>query len=313
MSVSFSSPMKVRVIGDTDASSIAALKMYIFSFGLSTSIEVVESCENPSGDILDIQVTRTDAKALLLCPKLDFSCELDPENLNRLVLKCCGYKETVLNGLAVKDVNNNKTRPTIPIVSNVTLSGCLPDKLEYSKYAFQELKPTLVRQRVYFNSEILSSVLSSTSLCFTSNNQCFKLFYEDSAYFVQFAPTPDPASLDFLLDRTVNENLLKHMKIRKNHPVFDSFLTGKSENLVFNKKYYKRIKSSRKDMEDLVDFIEHVPKFQDSRDNVINELREFIYENYPLEYIHKYQYLEVYKSKALRNRNKSSLKKFAGL
>ncbi|ELA42349.1 uncharacterized protein VICG_00447 [Vittaforma corneae ATCC 50505] len=305
--------MKVKVVGDIDGFAIVSLREHISSLGLNAAIEVVDCNESTFDDILEIQIARRDEKASFFCAKLDTSGSFKPEDLNQLVLKCCGYKKTALSGLTVKDANNNKIKPTIQIFSNITLNGSLPDNLEYSKSTLQEYKQSLVKQRIYFDSEILSSILPSTSICFKSNGQSFELLFENSVCLVRFTPTTIPTSLDFILDRTVNDNLLKHMKIRKSHPVFDDFITGKVENIVFNKKRYKRIKENRKDMEDLVNFIEHAPKFQDSRDGIINELREFIYENYPPEYIHKYQYLEVYKSKALKIRNRNSLKRFSEL
>lgn len=302
--------MKVQLCGEISTEALHSLREYIASLDLETEIQIEEELGDLKIQISKSEIEEFPGKMVLNCPRLNYTESFEPENLNPLILECCGYKRTVLSGLNVKDSNNNKIKPLIDIFIRNTPKAVFPRSLKYSKTQFQEQKLGLVKEKIHFSSEILSSLLSETTLCFEDENQSYELLYENTGHFIQFVSVPVPKSLDFLTDWTVNGDLLKHIKIKKNYPVFEHFLTGKVENLVFNKKFYGKIKNSRSDLGKLLDFVEHAPKFQDGRDDVVRELSEFIYTSYPLEHVQKCQYLDVHKSKIPTNKNKHNLNTF---
>ena len=64
------------------------------------------------------------------------------------------------------------------------------------------------------------------------------------------------------------------------------------------------------EIDNLIDFIENIPLFQDKRDDIVNDLKGAILENFPPEKVQKYKYLEVFKCKQPKNKHKFSLKNF---
>lgn len=300
---------RIRIVGHISESLIISLKEYLIKIGITELIQIVDF-ETTECDIFEIKIIENFGKWTFICEKLDICNEFELEKLKYLILSSFGFKMIKLTGLTIKDGNNVKTKPIIEIFSNNSVDGTLPDSIEYTKQTFQKHGLKTVKQRIYFESDILVSLLPNLKLTFIQGTQFFELFYSNQEYFMLFTISNIPVSLDFILDRTAYENMLKHMKIATKYPVFNGFVEGKIENLVFNNKFYKKIKENKNDIGDLLDFLEHVPKFQDQRDEIVEDLKHTVYLNYPNELVNKYQYLDVYKAKIPKNKNSNSIKKY---
>lgn len=263
-------------------------------------------------DSLQISIYYNDDQIEVECIDLDFKESLsNEESIEASILKCCGYRRIKLTGMTVKDSNGVKIRPVIDIFVRASHSYEFPDILEFSKNLPPENSETLTN-KVYFDSEILKSILESTSLSFKKDDDTFEIYLEKGQYLIKYKKHPPILCMDFLFNETVTESFLKHQEIAKSHGVFINFINNKPENLVFSKGLYKKIINNEKDLKDMMDFVEHAPKFQDSRDDAIDELKEFLIENYPTTKGHKYEYLEVFKQTVPKSKNKHSLRRFLG-
>lgn len=301
--------MKVRLIEDEAGPVTNALKNYLASLGLEDTIQVAEPGEDAAGGMLELKIYKSSEETEVVCPQLGLHSKCKHESVNELIIASCGYKRVILKGLRVKDVHGNKSKPLINVFSSNTVKGTLPDAIEYTKVAPKTQKHFLLKQKIHFASEILSSLLQGTSIWFGCGERQFELLHDEGSYYIRFSPEPVPAALDFILDQTVNEALAGHMKIALRYPAFESFLTAKTENLVFNKTFYKKVRRSKREMDELLEFVEYAPKFQDVRDSCIQELKEFIHENYRYEFVRKHQYLEIYKAKVPKSKCKNSFRR----
>jgi len=283
--------------------SISAIENQIQSLGLSESIQLVETSE----DAMAVELIRQGEEVLVNVPGLDFRGSCQADGIHEVLLKCCGYRKVILNGLSVKDTNGKRSRPVITIFVANTARGMLPDSLEYMKVQKPGPSELAQRERIYFSSEILESLLETVVIRFKEGSREYEIGCEGTKCFIGFAAAPMALALDFILDQTVNDNLEKHLKIARRQGVFESFLTGRVENLVFNKGFYRRIKGSKDALKELLEFVEHAPKFQDVRDEMVEELREFVCKSYPYEHVSKHQYLDVYRAKVPKRRCENSI------
>lgn len=284
--------------------SLTSLEEHISRLELTEFVQIVDTAE----DAISVDIRQTEEGVLLVAPALDFERICKYENIADELLALSGYKKTLLTGLSVKDSEGKKYRPVIEIFSFGTPAAVVPDTLQYVKTSLEGHNSPVKKKRIHFNSEILTSLLDGTSINFRDSNNYYEAISEGDRYFLSFRCKIEPLCLDFIIDETVNNNMAKYMKIKRKYPMFEHFLTGKLENIVFNKSFYKKIKNSKDDIEDLVSFVEHAPKFQDGRDDLIRQLEDFVYKNYPYIHIQKYQYLDVYKAKLPKNKCKNSIR-----
>ncbi|KAM0681180.1 hypothetical protein GINT2_000374 [Glugoides intestinalis] len=303
--------MIIKVLGDNREMYIFLLKDFIAANGLENEIEPYFEQVLVPENFLEIEIKDTNDFILISCPQLDFnSCLRNKEEVNRFILKCCGFKEINLTGMRVKDHNNNKIRPEISIFTQDSIINTLPSVLEYTKIMIKGPKDVLVKQKVFFDSDILKSILESSNVYFKDSDRHFEFILEEKGYAVKFTHQPIETALDHLFDRTLLGNLSKHMKIMKKYPMFECFLNGKVENLVFNKRVLGKIKNSTEDLKNLLEFVEHAHKFQDQRDEVVCQLKEFLSKTFPPEFVNTYQYLHVFKYKLPKVKNAHCLKNF---
>lgn len=304
--------MLVRVHGDEREIYISSLKEFLATNDLESEIEIDFQEDSLDRNSLEIEIKDTSGFILISCAKLNFKrCLRSKDEVNGAILECCGFKEIRLIGMRVKDSNNNKIQPEIRIFTHASIKNKLPVVLEYTKRMIEAPKDALLKQKIYFDSGILKSILECTNICFKDSDRYFELTFDDTGgYFVKFTKQPLEESLDHLLDTTLLDNLSKHMKIAKKHPVFECFLNGKIENLVFNKRVLGKIKNNSQDLKNLLEFVEHAHKFQDGRDEVVSELKEFVSKTFPPEFVNTYQYLHVFKHKLPKVKNVHCLKNF---
>ena len=290
---------------------------YLISMRLCSDIQVfskeyfTSSCQ----DSISFKIEKIEKIIYLTCTPFkifkDFPEDIHLNSLCNFVVECCGFKKTILSGLSVRDSNGKKFKPEIEIYSFQTLSFTSPNTLNFIKEKDNVIKRDCVNEtEIFFNNEILSSILSDSPIFFKSEDKIYKIFNSLGRCFLEYQEVVTSFSIDYLIDFSVKNDLLNHFEIQKNFSFFRHFLDSRIENLVFNKKFYKVLLNDKKAKENLIDFLENVPKFQDERDLSVMELKTFIFENYSEELIMKYSYLNVFKYKQIINKNKFSLGKF---
>lgn len=299
--------LKIVITEDTIASQF---QKTLESLKIDGFIRIV----NEEEATLKIVICRSEDQIKVKCTELDFHEAVSKEEDAVIsVLKCCGYSCIKLTGMSVRDSNKVKIKPVIDIFVKSSHPYEFPDTLEFSKGSSPGNDDTFALEEIYFDSEILQSILDTTNLFFKSEEKVFEIALDKKQYFIKHKKSSPVPCMDFLFDTSINESFMKHHEIAKKYPVLNNFIDNKPENLVFNKNFFKKICNNEKDLRDLMDFVEHAPKFQDSRDESIDELKEFLVENYPSSNGHKYEYLEVFKQSVPKNKNKHTLKKFLGL
>ena len=287
-----------------------AFNEYLFSLGLNSLLTITKSiCE----DTIVFEIIKVVDSIVMNCKTLKiqkrFLIESPTNCLWNAILQCCGLKKTIFKGLSVRDPNGFKFKPEIEVFSFQTLLFSLPDELWFSK---DKTNSQILSEsaELFFNNEILSSILSDTDLLFRDKDTKFNVYRERDKVFVKYTKILPNSSLDHLLDFTIQKELQEHLEIAKKYPVFNNFLNNHIENLVFSKKGYKALLTDTAEIDNLIDFIENIPLFQDKRDDIVNDLKGAILENFPPEKVQKYKYLEVFKCKQPKNKHKFSLKNF---
>lgn len=284
---------------------------YLSSLKLENTLKVVEYV---SEEIIVFQIEQTDNSIIFSCAKLkihkEYPIDSSLDFIYSAILKFSGFQKTLLKGLSVRDSSGTKFKPEIEIFTFQYLTFCLPSEILFSRENI-EISSEYKDLEVFSNSEILSTVLFDTPLIFKNEEKIFKFYKNQGKIYLKYLESKPCVCLDYLVDYSVKKSLSNYLSIANKYPVFQYFLENRIENIVFNKKTYQKLCSDVLEMNNLVDFLENTPRFQDERDDIVKSLQNMVVEQYPPENIHKYQYLEVFKCRQIKNNNKLSLKKFA--
>lgn len=285
-------------------------QLFLFSNRLNNTIQIHE---NLYEDSVCFEVQRLESEINLICNtfsvKKSFPIDFPALSLCNAILECCGFVKSIIKGMAVKDLNGNKIRPEIEFYCYKTMTFTVPETLIFTKER-NELSGNFSKVEIFFDNEILISVLMETFIICKDNERKFQIYCKSGKCFLIFLEKEPALCVDFLTDFTVGKELLKHSIITKNHPVFENFFNGRPENLVFSKNICRTLFAQPQDRKDLIEFVENTPRFQDARDDAVAELKNLIFDRFPKETVFKYDYLEVFKYKQTKNKNRFSLEKF---
>lgn len=267
-----------------------------------------------SEDMVQIFVERNGRDFALRIPQLGFLRRSPPSDLLNMVkdtiISCSGYKKSTLTGLTVRDCQGSKFRPEIDIYAPKNLLVEFPGTLEYAKNAVPVQKKSLSKKKIYFHSEILSAILASTSLSFRALEEIYELAIENGVPYICYRARTPAVAIDFLTCYTVSKDLLDIISLRKG-PISSYFESVVNcEDCSRPKGLLRSLAKRKKDMDYVLEVVENAPRFQDSRDDVLEELRDFLVSSLHKEVVGKYEYLEVVRQVVPENKNRFSLRRF---
>lgn len=304
--------MDIQVVhGDLDFTELQEFFLAIKMEDCHISFSVLPSGSENS---LEILVQRDGDDFSLAIPQLGFLARSSPRDLTNtvkdVVVSCSGYKRSTIRGLTVRDSQRKKHRPEIDIYAPRSFFTEFPDDLEYLKHPPVQ-QQTLLKIRVCFCSEILSDILDCTSLSFKAHGEIYELTIEDGVPYIHYKASVPVLSVDFLTCYTVSRDLLETVGLRSG--AFPTYIRSiiNRENTSRPKNLFKNLAKSKKEMEYALKVVENAPKFYDSRDEVLGELRDFLASHHT-ESVGKYEYLEVVRQVVPKDKNKFALGNFLG-
>lgn len=265
-------------------------------------------------DRIQVIVEKSNRDFILKVPQLDFVRRSSFQDLlntiKNTIISCSGHKKSTLTGLTVRDGQGNKFRPEIDIYAPKDLLVEFPDTLEYVKAAVSAQKTLPSKKKVYFHSEILSAILAHAPLSFKAHGETYELAMENDTSYMYYSARPPGISIDFLTCYTVSRDLLDVINSRSG-PI-SSYLSSivSYEDKLRPKGLLRSLAKHKKSMDYVLEVVENAPKFQDSRDGIFDELRDFLVSSHHKETVGKYEYLEVVRQTIPKNKNRFSLGKF---
>lgn len=121
------------------------------------------------------------------------------EGFDDFICTLFNYNLSYVYGFTVKDKNENKLKPYIPILIHNKFWYIIPNKLKYIKGSFNI--PYAIQLRIINISIILQSVLNHKVLCFINNNRIYKLLQNNNNYYLEIEQpefTPSYLTLQYI-------------------------------------------------------------------------------------------------------------------
>lgn len=298
------------------------LILMIESYGLKSSILVVKKKKA----IVNLKITSKVDGVELSCPSLNKKTNIPiGATLNDVfasILMYLGYYKATITNITVKNQSGLKIKPVIEIFAKKTFVFELPSNLQYLKSRENtdilnlsgdscHKEQLSEKSQIFFFNEVLTSLLNVTDLCVFSDSKRYNLRCVSGLYYIFYDSNEKlPFVPNYLSDHSILEDLKKHSKIYMNHSEFRIFFTPNYAFTSSDRNLFTKLLLNKNIPTGLKKFLEHVPRYQDERDEIVQDLFEYFNTNVKGLVSRKGAYLNIEEPEYVESKNKVSIKYF---
>lgn len=235
--------------------------------------------------------------------------------LGKVISGILGYKQVVLSGLCVKDNEGNRIKPQILVYIRNDIRYGIPNSLEFTKEVPAVSRAALhFRSPVFTCSPIIRSLLGKAPLYFKKDATMLGLeMVKTQAYAISYGDAISPVR-DYVTNLTIQNDIDRMLDSENTYFTKQlRLILSRDGNDSDVKRFFKKVSKGLNDAEYryLAEIVNKFPKLYDSRDELRNNLENYLMLTAPLSPGVKYGYLEVRKCKMTRRVGNFSLKKFS--